>query len=375
VSSEQSATSAPRDRWMVVGIPLAVLGLLWMVMGFLAFPGGEGWGYDYRAYADAADRLVATGSLYQAETLDGPYRPGPYGLYMYAPPLGIAIVPLAGLALDLAASTWYLLHVIALMAACALMPVRTGIRLASFGVAALSLAVTRDLVLGNISVLLLLPLSAAWRWLDRPIGSIAQAVAISVRPMLGMLIIWQLLRRQWRAVTWTVAAGLVLVVLSLPFVGLQGYRDYLTVLSNLTEVTGVEFNYDLASTALTLGVPEGVATIALIIGYAIAIGAMLLSLRRDRELGFIVTVTGTLLLSPLLWDHYLAMLVLPAAFLAQRGRPWALLLPLASWLPAELLPFVVVAAVLLPFTARDVRDDRASAPDDTHTSNAQRASA
>ena len=346
---------------MLAGVALTAVGLLWLALGLVTFPAGEGWGYDYRAYADAATRLAETGSPYQAETLDGPYRPGPYGLYMYAPPVAVALGPLAALDLDSAVTAWYLLHVLALAAASALLPVRPGIRLTAFGIAALSLAVTRDLVLGNVSVLLLLPLAAAWRWLDRPAGSIAQALAMSVRPMLGMLLVWQALRRQWRAIAWTVGAGLVLIALTLPFVGIGGYLDYLTVLRNLTGVTGVEFYYDLSSTALTLGLDETAATVLLLAGYVLAIGAMLLSLRRDRELGFVVTATGSLLLSPLLWDHYLAMLVLPAAFLAERGRWWGMLLPLAAWLPPVVLPFVVVAAVVLPFTARD-RADAATDP-------------
>ena len=65
-----------------------------------------------------------------------------------------------------------------------------------------------------------------------------------------------------------------------------------------------------------------------------------------------VSLGASLLLSPLLWDHYLAMLILPAAFLAQRGRPWALALPMLSWLPPEALPFIVILGTLLPFLAR-----------------------
>lgn len=340
------------DRWLIAGLVVAIVGLLWVALGFLSFPGSEGWGYDYRAYVDAAVRLTESGSLYQAETLAGPYRPGPYGLYMYAPPLGIALVTLSGMELSAGVALWYLLHVVALMAACALMPVQVPIRLAAFGLAALSLAVTRDLVLGNVSVLLLVPMVIAWRCLDRPIGSIAQALAISIRPMLGILIIWQLLRRQWSAVVWTLGAGLVLIAATLPIVGVGGYVDYLTVLRNLEGVSGVEFNYDLSSTVLAAGGSSSVSTIALLAGYAIAIGAVLASLRRDREVGFMVTVTGSLLLSPLLWDHYLAALVLPAAFVAQRGRAWALLLPLAAWLPPETYPFTLIVATLLPFLAR-----------------------
>ena len=341
------------DRRLLLGLALAVLGGLWLIAGLLSFPGGDGWGYDFQAYADAAVRLQDTGSLYQPETLDGPYRPGPYGLYMYAPPLGVAITPLAGLELGAGIAAWYLLHVLALVAACALLPIPTWVRLATFGVAAVSLAVTRDLVLGNVSVLLLVPLAAAWRWLDQPAGAVAQALAMSVRPTLGVLLIWQLLRRQWRAVAWTIGTGLVLVLLTLPFVGLEGYREYLTVLGNLSGVSGVVRNVDLSSTLLALGADETIAELALVAGYAVAIVAILLSLRRDAELGYVVTATASLLLSPLLWDHYLAMLVLPAAFLAARGRWWGLGLPLLTWLPSLALPFVVVAAVLLPFAARE----------------------
>ncbi len=251
-----SHSTPPPDRRVLLAVALAAFGGLWLVAGFLSFPGGEGWGYDYQAYADAAVRLGETGSLYQAETLDGPYRPGPYGLYMYAPPLGIAVAPLTGLGLEAGIMVWYLLHVLALVAACALLPVPLWVRVAAFGVAALSFGVTRDLVLGNVSLLLLLALAAAWRWLDRPAGAVAQALAMAVRPMLAIVLLWQALRRQWRAVAWTVGAGLVLMALSLPFVGLEGYREYLTVLGNLTGVTGVEHNLDLSSTLIELGAEE-----------------------------------------------------------------------------------------------------------------------
>ncbi len=348
-----SATDQAAGRRMLLGTALAGVGLLWLVAAWSLMSGGDGWGYDYRAYADAAERLADTGTLYPPETLDGPYRPGPYGLYMYAPPLGIAIGPLANLELDTAVTLWFVWHALALAAACALMPVERWIKLAVFGLAALSYAVVRDFALGNVSVLLLLPLAAAWRWLDRPAGAMAQALAMAVRPTLGVLLIWQLLRRQWRAVAWTVGTGLALVALSLPFVGFDGYRDYLTVLANLEGVTGVDRNYDLSTSALELGFDRSVAELSLIAGYVMAFVAIGLSLRRERELGFVVTSSASVLLSPLLWDHYLAMLVLPAAFLAARGRSWGLALPLLSWLPGPALPLVALAGVWLPFLARE----------------------
>ena len=348
---------------ILAAIGLAI-GLAWLAVVFLRYRQGEVtdgawvyafgglWGYDFESYMLAATRLIDEGTLYHEATLDGPYRPGPYGLYYYSPVLGVALSPLVDLSIADSSALWFVIRVAALVAACALLPVKPIVRVFAFVVATLSLATIEDLVLGNVSVLLLLPMAMAWRWLDRPLGSIAQAVAMSVRPMLGILLIWQLLRRQWKAVAWTFGAGLVLILLTLPFVGVGGYVDYLTVLRNLSGVSGVEFNYDLSTTALSLGASDTVATVALVAGYAVAIAAMLLSLRRDREIGFMVTLMASLLLSPLLWDHYLVALILPAAFLAQRGRSWALLLPLAAWLPVEAYPFVVVVAMFLPFLAR-----------------------
>ena len=145
----------------------------------------------------------------------------------------------------------------------------------------------------------------------------------------------------------------MLILLTLPFVGISGYSEYITVLANAGDFMGRWQNRDLGSTALVLGADDTIALLALLGGYAVAIGAVLLSLRRDREVGFMVTITASLLLSPLLWDHYFAILVLPAAFLADRVHPVFILLPLLAWLPVEFLPLVAIGATLIPFIVRD----------------------
>ena len=172
-----------RRAWLPpLAVGLAAMGMGWLLLGLTVYPGGEGWGFDYRAYLDAGTRLLETGSLYQAETLGGPYRTGPYGLFMYSPPLGVALTPMTVLGEPFGSTAWYALHIIALALASWIMPVRTTVRLAAFGCAALSYAVSRDMVLGNVSTLLLLPLAISWRWLDRPTGSIAEAVGMCDPP-------------------------------------------------------------------------------------------------------------------------------------------------------------------------------------------------
>ena len=170
-------------------------------------------------------------------------------------------------------------------------------------------------------------------WLDRPLGSVALAIAMCVRPTLGWCSSGTPAAPTLVAVVWTVATGSLIVLLTLPIVGIDGYRDYVTVLRNLSEVTGRPTTWTSARPCCALGVVPCGASLALYGGYALGIGAMLFSLRYDRETSFMVTIGATLLLAPLLWDHYLATLLLPAAFLAQRGNGGAWLLPLLAWLP------------------------------------------
>jgi len=45
------------------------------------------------------------------------------------------------------------------------------------------------------------------------------------------------------------------------------------------------------------------------------------------------------------------LLVLPAALLAARGRPWGLALPLLAWLPGPILPLVALGGCWAPLLA------------------------
>ncbi len=330
--------------------------MLLLLLAMSVFLTQAGWGFDAGAYLAAAQRLARGDPIYQQYSLDGPFSPGPYGLYLYPPPLAVATLPFTMLSFQGATVLWYLVRVALLAVACGVMPVRPTIRLLVFAVAAVSYPVLKDLNLGNVSVFVTAILAFAWRGLDRPLGSVALAIDMYVRPTLGLLLVWYLLRRRWWPVIWTIASGLVILLLTLPIVGVQGYLDFVAVLRNLTNVTGQDNNLDLGSTVLRFGVGPLVASVALYGGFILGVGAMLFSLRYDRETSFMVTVGATLLLAPLLWDHYLAALILPAALLAQRGRWWGLALPLLGWLPPQLLPLLAVAATLLPFaTARPGR--------------------
>lgn len=343
---------------------MALLGAVFLVASLAVLVASGGWGFDFEAYYLAALRLARGDGVYEARTLAGPFRPGPWGLYLYAPPLAVAVVPLTGLSLGSATVIWVALRIGLLGLACWLMPVSRPVRLATFAAASFSGAVLSDLHLGNVSVIVAFLSVLVWRWLDRPAGSAALALCLSVRPTMGLVCVSWLLRRRLWPLVWTAIAGVALVAVTLPAVGMEGYIDYLSVLRNVSDVTGVANNLDLGSTVLRLGGGPMAATAALFAGYAVAIGAMALSLRRDAELNYVVTLGASMLLAPLLWDHYLAGLIVPAAFLASRGRSWGLVLPVLTWAPQPLLSLLVVASTVLPLLAHD---RRTAQPADTGT--------
>ena len=360
-----------RPAAFAIGATAAGLACVWLAYLFLRFGPLEvlpsiwadygGWGLDLRAYVEAAGHVVREGSPYAPESIASSFEPGPAGLYYYSPVLAVALVPAVDVPWETSSTIWFAFHVLALAAACALMPVSRLTRVFAFCIAAFTLPVFKDSVYGNVSTLLVLPAVMGWRWIDRPIGSAAIAVSTAVRPSMGLLLIWQLLRRRWRAASWTIGFGVLLVAMTLPWVGIEGHRDYLDVLRNLGvpsngSSTGGFENRDLGGIAMSFGAGAGTTAILRLASVVIAFGAMLLSVRRGREVSYVITLTASLLAMPLLWDHYLAMLVVPAAFLADRWRPFAILLPLCAWLPA-ISAFAVMLTLGLLF-ATDRRSPR-----------------
>ena len=334
-----------------IATALAIAAVVWLVVAAAILHGSPGWGYDFEAYLLAAGRLGRGDPLYLSWMLAGPFRPGPFGLYLYAPPLAIATLPLTAFSSIAATDAWFVLRAALFIAACGLMPVSRRIRLLIFAIATVSEPVLTDLNLGNVSIVVMFLAVVAWRYLDRPHGSVAIAVAMSLRPTMGLFLVWWIVRRRWRAAAWTLAAGACLVAMTLPFAGPGTYVDYFRMLGHLSDMTGVANNSDLASTASRYGASTPISQALLVGGYAIAIVTAAWSLRRDREVGFMVVLGATLLLSPLLWDHYLVDLLLPSAFLASRGRPWALALPLLTWLPGPIMPLLALAATIMPLLA------------------------
>ena len=80
------------------------------------------------------------------------------------------------------------------------------VRLATFAVAAFSAQSSSTCNLGNVSVVVTFLLAVTWRWLDRPLGSVALAAAMSVRPTSGWSLIWCRSGAGWWPLVWAIGA-------------------------------------------------------------------------------------------------------------------------------------------------------------------------
>jgi hypothetical protein len=328
---------------LLVAIGVAILGIV-----AASFIGSSGFAYDFTAYDLAARRIAASQALYPPGLAEA-YNSATYaGLYLYPPPLAIALVPLTVVGPDQAALAWLVLRVALLLVGIAILPVSASTRAAVLVVTAIAFPVWYDLNLGNLSVVLFAASAVIWRFNLRPAGAIALAIAGVLRYPFALVLLGWILARRWRAVAWTVGAGVAIGVATLPVVGIQGWLDYLASISALGDVSAGEHNLSLATTAHTLGLPgsDGVWVVAGIVTAGVL--TALAALRRDPETAIVVSLAGTILFFPFFHPHYLVQLLVPAAFLAGRGQWWGLVLPLMGWLPGALLAPVAILATALP---------------------------
>ena len=328
------------------------VGILLLVAA--SFIGSSGFGYDYEAY-DLAARRIAVGEAIDGTNLLYPpglaeaYNSGQYArLYLYPPPLAVALVPLTALVPDQAVLAWLVLRCALLLVGVALLPVSAAARAAIFAVAAISFPVWYDLNLGNLSIVLFALSALVWRFRDSPVASIALAVCGVVRYPFGLVLVTWLLQRRWRAVALTIVAGVLIAAATLPFVGIQSWFDYVATLGALRDVSAGEHNVSLATTAHAIGLP-GPDGVWVAVGIAVAgIATVWSALRRDAETALVVSLTATILFFPFFHPHYLVQLLVPAAFLAGRRQWWGLALPILGWLPGAALAPVAILATLAP---------------------------
>ena len=288
-------------------------------------------GYDFLAYHQAAVRLLNGQPLYDMSFASA----GGFGLFYYPPTFAPLILAVGLLAETTAVWAWTAILVLSFAVGTALLPVSRTVRWWIVLLAGLSWPFAYAVKLGQVGPLLYLLFAIGWRWLDEPIRlgvSAALGTAIKLQP--GIIFVWAALTGRFRAV----AVGLVvlagLAVLATLLAGPGAWSDFVTLIRQVGDPITTAHNFTPGAIAYQLGVPAATASIIQLASTVVVLGAVVASARwATAEASYLVAVVASQLLSPVLWDHYAMVLLLPVAYLLAAGRWWALLIPLVTAIP------------------------------------------
>lgn len=335
-------SSLPRPGPLAVGGAL----LLGVVAAGIWTAAGSQLGFDYDAYRAAALRLLQGLPLYDL----GADRVGPAGLFLYPPPVAIAVVPFALLAEPLATYLWCAAMVVVVIAAIALMPVPARTREIVLVAAALHWPTQQAIKLGQVEPIVLLLFVVAWRSLDRPRRfGLAAGLGTLVKLRPAILLAWALASRRAGAVRAGLAAIIVVGVATTALAGPDAWLDYPRLLARVGDATETPYAMTAGAIAFRLGAaPEVARTVQF--AYLVAVAGLLVATLRlsTDEAGFMAAVVGSQALSPVIWDHYAIVLLAPVAFLLVRGATWAVALLAATPIfLVGVLPSVVYPALFL----------------------------
>lgn len=247
--------------------------------------------------------------------------------FVYPPASALLLAPLALLPRAVGDVAFTLALLAATMGALRALDVRDW---RCYGAALLWFPVINGLQSANLSLLFLLALALAWRHRERTwVVAGVLALAIAAKLFLWPMLVWLLLTR--------LRTGLVTVALTaaISLAGwlAVGFGELGHFVELVRGVTAAEQDWGYTPFGLLhgLGVP---AVGAHLIGYALGLGVLGASAVAARRAGgerrsFILGIAASLLLSPIVWPHYLALLLVPLALARPRmSGAWLLGLPL-----------------------------------------------
>ena len=105
----------------------------------------------------------------------------------------------------------------------------------------------------------------------------------------------------------------------------------MTLITRVNDPITTPHNFTPGAVAYQLGVSRDAAAAIQWVSTLTALTIFVLAaLRLGSVPSYLVAVIASQLVSPVLWDHYAIVLLLPVAWLLDRGHWWALLLVLAT---------------------------------------------
>ncbi len=250
-----AAARAPTRRLWPLLPPLAT-GVFLLAVGAVIAASGETFGFDFRAYHRAAERVLAGERLYDTTVVET----GGFGLFYYPPPFVLPLLPLGVIDGSIATLVWLAAQLVAFAAAIAIMPVGRNVRWGVVLLAGLMWPVAYSFKLGQVGPLLMLLFAVGWRSMGDPVrlgASVAGGALIKLQP--GLILVWAALTGRWGAVAVGVAVGLAASALATLVVGVGARSDYAQLLSRVGDPIRTPHNFTPGAIAYQLGAPAAAA--------------------------------------------------------------------------------------------------------------------
>jgi len=280
-------------------------------------------GFDFQGSMWQPAHDVLKGSNPYFPPVDGTIYRGNSPLY---PPLSfIVALPFAQLGFHTAAVLWSIALGLAAVGSLWILDVRDW---RCYLLMAVAQPLIEGVSLGNLSVLLMLVAALAWRYRDRAyVTGAAVAVAVALKLFLWPLLLWLALTRRYRAAVGGALGTALLLLAAWAAIGFDGLRDYPKLLSVASRILA-QRSESVTATVAGLG---GGRTLGEIVG-VLAGAAVLLATaaagrgrRRDGAL-FVAAMSAALLVTPVAWTHYYALLFVALA-VVRPSFSWIWVLP------------------------------------------------
>lgn len=360
--SASRPVSLPRVKWFASIVFCGVLPVVAVIALFVTVVRDDSIAFDFRPFYSAAESIMGGDSPYPAA--DDPLTASA-GPYVYPPVGALATIPLTVLPREAAGLLVMVVLLAAALATLALLGVRDW---RCYGIVLLWPPVLSAIQTGNVTLLLGLAAAVAWRFRNRMLPSGGTVgTTLAVKFLLWPLVVWLAATRRIASATVACLVAGVLLLASWAAIGFAGLREYPDILRRLEDTVGLD-SYSLFVVGLDLGLGEQAArALWLVIGVGILAGVVVLGRMGDERSAFIVAVAAALALSPLVWLHYFALLLVVVALARPTlGLVW--FVPLAMVItpgsgeptPFETSGTLVIATVVLALSVRASRERRSA---------------
>lgn len=216
-----------------------------------------------------------------------------------------------------------------------------------YGAAAIWEPVYSAVQTANVALILTLTLAVLWRWRDRPLPAGALTAAmIALKLFLWPVAGWLWVTGRRRAVFLMLAIGLLASVAAWAVVGMSAARHFPDLVRGNVTDNGNK-PYTVSALLRELGVGSALSyAVCWAVGAAVLIQGLLIARSGRERDGLTLVIAASLILSPIVWTPYLAVMLVPVALTSPRfSGLW--LAPLPLWVVPPVDGSIASKGVLL----------------------------